>query len=200
MRTAKVKCVGVKPILMDPMTDEVLEGLRTGVRPNVRRDRPALDVARERIYRENGDKSSIGLPSEMLFASLVAAGRNVKNGKKQVSTASTTTLPDFFSIQDLFLPFSNVKKGKKEGESWKVDKRRGRLKDGTAVCIVRPRFDKWEFEVIVEYDEKKADESIIKDLFANAGSAQGLGAFRPNCKGPFGRFKVASWKELSKKN
>lgn len=199
MHAAKVKCTGVSPILMDPMTDAVLEGLRTGVRSNPKRDRPAVEVAREKIYRENGDKSSIGLPSEMLFASLVAAGRNVKNGKKQVSTVSTTTLPDFFSIQDLFLPFLNVKKGKKENESWKVDKRRGRLKDGTAVCIVRPRFDKWEFEVIVEYDDKKVNESVIKDLFVNAGSAQGLGAFRPNCKGQFGRFKVASWKEIAKK-
>lgn len=199
MRTAKVKCTGVSPILMDPMTDAVLEGLRTGVRPNVSRDRPAVDVAREKIYRENGEKSSIGLPAEMLFASLVAAGRNVKNGTKQVSTAKTTTLPHFFSIQDYFLPFSNIKKGK-ENKSWKVDKRRGRLNDGTAVCVVRPRFDKWEFVVTIEYDEAKADESIIKNLFANAGSAQGLGAFRPNCKGPFGRFKVVKWSDITKKN
>lgn len=200
MHTAKVTCTGVSPILMDPMTDAVLEGLRTGVRPNILRDRPAVDVAREKIYRQNGEKSSIGLPAEMLFASLVAAGRNVKNGKKQVSTVKTTTLPDFFSIQDYFLPFSNIKKKGKKDDSWKVDKRRGRLNDGTAICIVRPRFDKWEFEVTVEYDEKKADKSIIKALFANAGSAQGLGAFRPNCKGPFGRFRVTRWKDITKKN
>jgi len=200
MHTAKVKCTGVSPILMDPMTDAVLEGLRTGVRPNISRDRPAVDVAREKIYHENGEKSSIGLPTEMLFASLVAAGRNVKNGTKQVSTVKTTTLPDFFSIQNYFLPFSNIKKKGKKDESWRVDKRRGRLNDGTAICIVRPRFDRWEFEVTVKYDEKKADKSIIKALFVNAGSAQGLGAFRPNCKGPFGRFKVTRWKDITKKN
>lgn len=196
MRTVKVKCKGESPILMDPMTEEVLEELRTGVRRNVQRDRPAEDVAREKIYREDGEKSKIGLPAEMLFSSLVAAGRNVKNGKKQVSTASTTTLPDFFSIQDYFMPFTNINGN--EDKSWRVDKRRGRLKDGTAVCIVRPRFDKWEFEVTVTYDDKKADESVVKGLFTNAGSAQGLGAFRPNCKGPFGRFKVTNWKEVKK--
>lgn len=83
---------------MDPMTDATLESLRTGVRPQIQKDRPAVEVAREKICSENGDGSAIGLPSEMLFSCLVEAGRNVKNGKKQVSTAKTTTIPDFMSI------------------------------------------------------------------------------------------------------
>lgn len=179
-------------MLMDPMTDEILESLRTGVRVDKPRDRPIEEVAREKLYRENGDGSRVGLPAEMLFASLVAAGRNVKNGKKQVSTATTTTLPSFFMIEDIFIPFSNIPRGK-EDKYWKPDKRRGRLKDGTAVCIVRPRFDEWEFEVSVRYDEKKVHQSVLKALFENAGCAQGLAAFRPNCKGPFGQFEMVEW-------
>ena len=198
MRTVKVKCVGVSPLLMDRMSDETLDELRTGVRAQKPRDRPLDDVAAEKIYRENGAGSRIGLPAEMLFSCLANAGRNVKNGKKQISTATTTTLPDILAIQNFFIPLTNVDP-RKEKESWKADRRRGRLDNGTAVCVVRPRFDQWEFEVEVEYDETKADESVVRSLFNNAGSAQGLGSFRPNCKGPFGRFKVTEWQQVEQK-
>ena len=197
MKKVKIKCVSKTPLLMDPMTEDTLESLRTGVRKDVARDRPAVDVAAEKIYRENGNKGKIGLPSEMLFSCLAAAGRNIKNGKKQISTQTTTTIPDFLSIESIFLPLTNVAGGKEE-DSWKVDKRRGVLKQGgksIAVCIVRPRFEKWGFEVEITYDESKIDGTTVKSLFENAGSAQGLGSFRPNCKGPFGRFQVDSWKE-----
>lgn len=139
----------------------------------------------------------------MLFASLVAAGRKVKNGRSQISTASSSTVPDFLEIKGFFFPFlgipENVEpRSAKEREFWKVDKRRGCLpKDGTAVCLIRPRFNNWEFEVTVVYDGEKINGGVVKDLFTNAGAAQGLGSFRPNCKGPFGRFEVTSWKETA---
>lgn len=196
MRMVRVKCRGVSPFLMDRMTDETLDELRTGVRRNKPKDTPVRDVAKVKIYRENGDQGRIGIPQEMLFAALSNAGRNVKNGKKQVSTAKTTTLPDFMSIEELFIPLTNIDPDNEEN-SWVPDKRRGRLADGTAVCVVRPKFTEWEFEVTVEYDEKKADESCVKALFNNAGSAQGLGSFRPNCKGPFGRFRVIEWNQVA---
>lgn len=160
--------------------------------PPKQKDRPAKVDAAEKIYREDGEESRIGLPSEMLFASLVNAGRKVKAGKTQISTAKTTTLPDIMSINDSFLPLINIAPEREE-EFWRVDKRRGRLQDGTAICVVRPRFDAWEFEVTVEFDRKKVNEGVIRQLFDAAGSGQGLGAFRPNCKGPFGRFEVVGW-------
>lgn len=195
MRTVVVKCVFDAPLLMDPMSDETLEELRTGVRARKEKDRPVKEVAAEKIYRENGQGSAIGLPQEMLFSALVAAGHNVKNGKKQISASKKTTLPDFMSIKEFFIPLTSSN-GPLE-ESWVPDRRRGRLADGTAICVVRPKFPAktTEFEFTVEYEETKADESVIKALVTNAGSAQGLGSFRPNCKGPFGRFRIKT-KEL----
>jgi hypothetical protein len=203
MQQILVKCRGKTDILMDRMTDETLEVLRTGVRPDKPRDVPARSVAREKIYREtyndgNGTPNGpIGFPQEMLFSCFVGAGRNVKHGKKLISTAKTTTLPDFLTILEPFLPLTNLNGKKSEDDYWTVDRRRGRLKDGTAVCIVRPRFKEWEFSFTLEYDEKKVDESVIRALVVNAGSTQGLGSFRPNCRGPFGRFEIVEWKKLS---
>ena len=200
MRTVRVTCRGVSPLLMDRMTDEVLGGLITGVRPELRKDRPLPEVAADKIYRDTNDGHRIGLPAEMLFASLVKAGQNVKRGKKQISTADSTTLPDFLSITDFFLPLVGIDPAN-ESASWKVDKRRGRLTSGktvTTIGIVRPRFDAWQFDVNIQYDNAKVDDSTVKTLFTNAGSTQGLGAFRPNCKGPFGRFVVTGWNTVAK--
>lgn len=201
MRKVRIDCVGISPLLFDKMTDETLDGLITGVRPSKPKDRPNKDVAREKIYRKNGKEGPIGIPSEMLFACLVNAGRNVKMGKKQISTADSTSMPDFMSLTDFFMPLTNISSDGNDDGSWEVDKRRGVLDNGgkkVAVGLVRPRFDKWEFSFEIEYDEAKVDESTIRALFNNAGSAQGLGAFRPNCRGPFGRFKVAKWELLKK--
>ena len=199
MKTLKIRCAGISPLLMDQMSEATLDSLITGVRLQVAKDRPMNDVAKEKIYRDPSGR--IALPAEMLFASLVGAGRNVKLGKSNVSTAGTTRLPDFLSIKESHLPLINIPASVNGAEKdfWLVDKRKGMGYNGktpTAVGIVRPKFPAWEFEVTVKYDESKAGEDTIKALFANAGSTQGLGSFRPNKKGMFGRFEVAEMKEI----
>jgi len=185
---------------MDNMSDAVLEGLRTGVRPQVKKDRPARVEAGEKIYREGNEPTGkIGLPITMLFACLVAAGRMVAfRGKKMISTAETTLLPDFFTLVGDFLYLREAQDGETE-DLWVVDKRRGQGNTGVAVCVTRPKFNKWSFEVVLEFDDKKADLSTIQALFTNAGSAQGLGSFRPNKRGPFGRFTAANWVDITPK-
>lgn len=192
-----VTCAGISPLMMDKMSDETLEGLRTGNHPTKPKDRPLKDVAAEKLYLQNGDDGPIGIMQEMLFACLRAAGRKVKNGKAQLSTATSTTLPDFLRITNFFMPlYVPGADDKTVQPEWVPDKRRGQMKTGStsvAVCIVRPRFDLWSFDVVIEYDHKKIDETVIRALFDNAGSSQGLGSFRPNKNGPFGTFKVTSW-------
>lgn len=194
MRTVKLKFSFVSPLLMDRMTDQTLENLRTGNRPQVQKDRPVKEVAVEKLYRETyadeqtGEKDGpIGLPIEMFFSAFANAGRNVKIGKKQVSTADSTMLPDFLSFRDIFVLLTF--EGKPiDDKTWTVDKRRGRLKDGTAICVIRPKLPIGTEGVLTfDYDEKKIDGSVLRALVVNALSAQGLGSFRPNCKGPFGR-------------
>jgi hypothetical protein len=194
MKTLLIRCVGLSPLLMDRMSEATLESLATGVRLQVSKDRPKAEVAAEKIYRDPNGR--IALPAEMLFAALVGAGRNVKIGRKGISTAATTMLPDIMSIVESHLPLTNIPAdvNGQEHAFWSADMRKGMGYNGktpTAVAIIRPKFPSWEFEVTVKYDEKKAGEDTITALFTNAGSTQGLGSFRPNKKGMFGRFEVA---------
>jgi hypothetical protein len=167
-----------------------LDAIRTKRPANRARDISAHDEAAGKLYKS--PEGELGIPALNLFASLIEAGRKVKNGKSQISTATSTTLPSFLEIEEFFLPFT-------ASSDWVPDMRRGVSNSGTtkvAVAIVRPRFDIWELKATAVIDDDVIDESIIREVFRVAGTGVGLCDFRPAKKGPFGRFKVTDWKPL----
>lgn len=195
MRKVRISCKGSSPILMDRMSSETLDSLATGVRGTVQKDRSHRDVAAEKIYRNSDGK--VGIDIAMLFSALVGAGRQVQyKGKTNISTATTSLLPGLIQFEEDFLLFP-VPEGKQEPD-WEPDVRLGRLpKDGTAVCLRRAKFADWGFDVHVVYDEDSIATSKVRELFEQAGRFQGLGSFRPNKRGPFGRFAVKMFDDVT---
>lgn len=58
----------------------------------------------------------------------------------------------------------------------------------------RPRFGAgWEVEFQLEYDENLLTEDQIRRIVDDTGTRVGVLDFRPEKKGPFGRFVVTSW-------
>ncbi|MAF13389.1 MAG: hypothetical protein CMI53_00645 [Parcubacteria group bacterium] len=205
--TIEVTIKGSSPLLMNPLTDATLEGLRTGVHPPVKKDGPASDVARTRVYRaqnfvpvKEGDLGPVVMPSVNFLACLVEAGRSVKNGKKQISTASTTTLYSFLEILEPEFPLTDLQEeNTQDGEGWITDCRRGVLaQNNIAVCIVRPRFDIWSFRYTMTIDLGEIDEGKVAELITTAGKKVGLCDFRPAKRGHFGRFAITDWKKVNK--
>lgn len=180
-------------MLQNPMTDDTLDQLigLTSKKP-VDKDRPASEIAESRVLRD--EKNRAGIKIEYLTACLAEAGRNVKIGKKQISTATSTTIFGFLDFMGAtFLPFS------KGTDEYSIDKRRGVLNNGgksVAVGIVRPLFKKWEIQLKIELNTSSEDGCGIenaKKLFEIAGTRVGLGDFRPAKKGPFGMFSVTKF-------
>jgi hypothetical protein len=187
-----VKCKGLSAMLMNPMTEETLDSLITGVRKPIVKDRPISDVAAERIYRNL--EGQMGFPAINLIGALKLAGRKIKNGKKGISTATTTELFSYFEFPEEFITFDDL--DDKGGIPWRTDKRRGVMRNGAssvAVGIIRPRFDNWGFTVKVGLHENLLRSETAKALFVEAGSNAGLCDFRPSKNGPFGRFKVVEF-------
>ena len=58
----------------------------------------------------------------------------------------------------------------------------------------RPRFDNWRLTFSIEYDTELLSETDLRHVVDDAGSRVGLLDFRPEKKGPFGRFIVTGWK------
>lgn len=180
---------GVFPILMNPMTDEILDDLWAGSsKRKIKVEQTPAQAAEKKIIRDP-KTNKVGIPAEYLLAALVTAGRFVKyDARRNMSTADSSLVPAFVFLEDLFYPFND------QEVKHVVDKRRGVLNNGgkeVAVCIVRPRFDTWEFDVTVGFADIGPDK--VKQLFEFAGKAAGLGDFRPSCRGPFGRFTIAKW-------
>jgi len=183
-------CEGLSPILINRMTEEQLEALRTGTRLPRVRDITREQEAAEKVYT-NGN-GIYGLPGENFYSCLINAGRFFKlEGKTQISTQKSTLLPAFLTLREYFLEFDN-------GAKWVVDVRKGRNEKGEALCLVRPKFTTWGFWATLEIDESQIREEMVRSLVATAGSRIGLGDFRPAKKGPFGRFVVKEWRRVEK--
>jgi hypothetical protein len=188
-----ITCTGSTPLLMNRLTPETLESIRTKAKKSKSASRPETprDEAAPKVYQTKDGAPY--LPTENLLACLIAAGQFVRlDGKRQVSTAKSTVLPAFLTLDDMYIPLLDAPAGKVP--AWEVDVRPGRNPNGgEAVCLCRPRFDKWCFTVQASVDLDEVELRIVRELFDIAGKRIGLGDFRPQRKGMFGRFQVVRW-------
>jgi hypothetical protein len=180
---------------MNRVGDNVLEKLRTKVKEPKAKDighvRTPREDAEPKLYLHDGKPM---LPGENLMACLIAAGVFVRlDAKRQISTGKSTILPGLMSMLDFALPLVDPDNDKK-AVAWEPDVRKGVNPNGNeAVCIVRPRFDRWAFHVRIELDDAEIGENTIRQLWDLAGKRVGLCDFRPARKGVFGKFVVERW-------
>lgn len=57
----------------------------------------------------------------------------------------------------------------------------------------RPRFEQWSLTFNIDFDPDLVTIVQLRRVLDDAGQRVGLLDFRPECKGPFGRFHVTSW-------
>ena len=191
-----VEMVGITPLLMNRMSEETIENLRSKTKAPKTAARPTpREECEPRVHTREGKPA---MPAEAMLSCLIAAGQYVRlDGKRQVSTASKTMLPAFLSLEE---PFALLRvPGTTKAATWEVDLRAGRNPNGgEAVAICRPRFDAWAFSFTVQIDTAQIGEATIRELFAIAGRRIGLLDFRPSRKGLYGQFSVNEWKVLRK--
>lgn len=190
LKLIEVQVQGVTPLLMNRMTEELLLQIRSGAKkPKSKRteESPREEAARKVYTLHTGEPY---LPTENLMAALIAAGQYVRlDGKRQASTTKSSLVPGFLALQDTHLLL--------HPDTWEVDIRPGRNPNGgEAVCLVRPRFDKWGFEVTALLDTSVVGEATCRELFEIGLSRIGVGDFRPQKRGVFGRSVITLWKAL----
>lgn len=190
----RAKLVGISPLLMNCMSQDVLLGMRDKSGKKAKAATTVLTPAEEaekKLYLDTAGYPH--LPVENLFATLKGAGRQVRlDGKRQISTAKSTILPSLMTIDTVSLPIMLSKEPRRA--TWEADVKRGvNPNGGEAVVIVRPRFDDWSVAVEVTVFVNEITESAIRRLFDIAGSSVGLCDFRPARGGTYGRFRVDEW-------
>lgn len=67
------------------------------------------------------------------------------------------------------------------------------------VVRYRPRLDDWRCMFTLEFDDALMTAQQVRTIVNDTGARVGLLDFRPEKKGPFGRFQVVHWDDGNKK-
>lgn len=183
----KIRIDGITPLILNRFTDAAAESASNGSRgSSAGQDRGTpLEIAQSKLYIGNGGNPMIPQPN--LLRCLVEGGRFTKIGKSQVTTAKSSILYACVDVQGAEVPIIHK-------QPWKVDTRAVRIPStGGRILAHRPMFDDWALEFIVDLDTSILGEKLLRQIIDDAGKRIGMGDFRPQCKGPYGRFVVNNW-------
>lgn len=182
-----VKLEGVTPLICNRFTDAAAESATNGSRgSSAAKDRGTpREQAEPKLYIGLSGKPTIPQPN--LFRCLIEGGRFHKIGKTQVTTAKASMLFSCMDIDGAEIEIAHK-------EDWRVDTRAVRIPStGGRILAHRPMFDDWSLSFTVDLDETILGPKLLRAIFDDAGKRVGLGDFRPQTKGPFGRFVITSW-------
>ncbi len=105
--------------------------------------------------------------------------------------APNSLIPACLSIEQIEIPIESP-------DPWETDTRAVRIPStGGRILAHRPCFHNWSLTFTLLLDTEVMDCKLLRDIVDAAGKRIGLGDFRPDCKGPFGKFVVDSWAEGS---
>jgi hypothetical protein len=127
-------------------------------------------------------------PSGNVLSGLIDAGRYYKVGKVQLTTLKSSILPAALSFKEYDAPIMP--------QHWDIDARTIGLKNGGRIMIYRPIWFEWSLEYTLQVDTDVVSLPMARRLLDHLGNLIGIGSFRPQKKGPFGRFRVDKWEVM----
>ena len=191
MRTIEIKIEGITPLLCNGFTDERQQQSTNGTSATYAADRGTpQEQASAKLYRGIDGKTLV-IPQPNLLSCIIAAGKYFKAGKTKVTTIKSSIIPSCVDIEGVEIPIEHE-------ERWTVDTRPVRIPStGGRILAHRPIFNDWALEFTVNLDTEIISVRLFREIVDAAGKRIGLGDFRPDCKGPFGKFVVTRWLEVA---
>jgi len=178
MRDYDVTIKGVTALLQNKPPEYGFDSKLKIINPNSDEEKKAL----EKLYSIDG---KIYQPSTHIWQSLIRAGADLKikgRGKKTYSSMMGSMVQ--------VSPDAIIHKNQKY-EIYKIlavnPVTKGRM------MTYRPMFKEWELSFNISCDEEIPEE-VLKEALDRAGKYQGIGDWRPNKKGCFGKFIVTQFK------
>lgn len=190
MKMIEITIEGTTPLLCNRFTDEAMEKATNGSTISTVGDRGTpKEIAEKKLYIGHDGKPMIPQPN--VFRAIMDAGKYFKAGKSKVTTLKSSLIPACLSIDEIEVPIIH-------NEPWTIDTRAVRIPStGGRISTHRPCFHDWKLRFTVELDETVIGAKMLREIVDAAGKRVGLGDFRPDCKGPFGKFVVTNWQEIA---
>ena len=189
MKKFKVKIKFVTPYMQHRMDDiklEEWEKKRGAIIENG--DVAKEDAVRAEYHCYRNDKGKCYIPSEHFRGALIIAGTYVKGkvGAQTKSMKSTVAAMFFVEPDQIIVSDYN-----------EIDKRSAWNHHAKArIIVIRPKWIKLSVSFTLLVDNDTITNETIKAILEYAGRYVGIGSFRPTKNGSFGRFEIASFKEI----
>jgi hypothetical protein len=176
-----VEIEGITPLLMNKFNEETLNT------SNRDKNETPREAALKTAYR--GEGGALYFPAENIFACIVCAGKYHKIGKNKVTTMKSSLIPAGLTMLSTACLFNT--------DEFEVDSRSVVIPStGGRIMKHRARLDQWKTIFSIEVDGSLISEKMARQIIDDAGSKVGLGDFRPDRKGSFGKFKVIKWEKV----
>jgi hypothetical protein len=178
---------GQTPLICNRFTDAAQMAASNGGRASMRgSSMTPMEQCQQKLYIGSNGKPMIPQPN--VFRALIDAGKFFKSGRTKVTTQKSSLIPACVEVEGIELPLRHK-------EPWGVDTRPVRIPaTGGRILCHRPIFNDWEVDFTVNLETDEMAEPFFRQIVDRAGRAIGLGDYRPDCKGPFGKFAVVKWK------
>lgn len=175
IQTLKVQITGQSPLLMHRYPLVPIEAL----------EKQTPEQQAEIAAYRNEETKELYIPAVAVQRALVG-GAAFSKGKGRASLAKAAAA--CLLIDEAYLGLG-VSEYKVDTQAVVIPATKGR------VLRYRPRLDKWAVSFTLNYDTTLLSAKQVRQIVDDTGKHVGLLDFRPEKKGPFGRFVVTSWED-----
>lgn len=176
MNTYKVEIKGLTPYLMNRFDESLLDEPKRKITPQALEKK----MLEKKFYRNKGGK--LYIPSTQIIGCLVNAGKEFK-----LKGTSRATYSKKFGAS-LSVVGDEIVMTKQKYNIFRISGVNPNT--GGRVMISRPRFEEWGLKFVLSCDDDDIKEEVIKPALVLGGKSVGIGDWRPDKKGRFGKFKV----------
>jgi len=179
MHECAVRIVGISPLIMNSWNQKIMEQMlskhvgKNGTGRQLKKPREIIENAKSRNVNGEVCISPIALKKAMLSASTLFKDVFTKVALRQVLHIEGNSIP--LEFQECIDRIDMVRL---PGPARKPDVR------------FRPQFNNWHAEFVIAFAKDKISMEQVLTLLSRAGSGIGVGEFRPEKDGTFGRFRL----------
>lgn len=180
--TMKVKIIGVTALLLNRMSEkekQLMLDKQMGKGTEKNKIRNPKEEVEAKIHKMSS--GSVGVPADAIKMALIESAPALEMFKKEV-TGGLFILAE----ENGLVPISYKKMITNESTT----------RDGNAArtprTTFRPQFEGWSCEFTIRYNAKALTPDQIFNLIKVAGFSNGIGSWRPACKGSYGMFTIAN--------
>jgi hypothetical protein len=185
MKTAAFHIVGDSPLLMHSTKGMLAPA---GAKKMEAKKIPTPEAEAEAgAYRD--EAGHLYVPCIFFRQAAVSAGKGRKIGK----SFATTLLKGALIDPDRRAPLVNPETGEII-EDFNIDTRAA-VVGKARIMRSRPKIEKWAADVLLDYDDEVISPDLIVEILTIAGTRVGVGDYRVEKGGWFGRFHVTGYSE-----